>query len=154
LIDKGRREKTPALDRYTQGENRLFAPYAFYKDFFLEGRPAHVPRRSESLLEVLPRVLEDGAAPVLAHPGAYFERADKGDLTELKEAGLAGLEVYSSYHDPERSSAYLALAKRLDLVATAGSDFHGSIKPHVTFGCVKQGDYGMVEDLRSRRRLS
>jgi len=154
LIDKGRREKIPALDKFTQGENRLFAPYAFYKDYFLEGRPAHVPRRSESLLEVLPQVLKDGAVPVLAHPGAYFERADRDDLTELKEAGLAGLEVYSSYHDPEKSSVYLALAEELDLVATAGSDFHGSIKPHVTFGYVRQGDYGMVEALRGRRRPS
>ena len=154
LIDKGRRAKTPALEKYTQGENRLFAPYAFYKDYFLEGRPAHVPRRSESLLDVLPQVLNDGAVPVLAHPGAYFERADKGDLTELKTAGLAGLEVYSSYHDRQQTGAYLALAGELDLVPTAGSDFHGSIKPHVTFGYVRQGDYAMVEALRSRRRAS
>jgi len=154
LIDKGRRAKTPALEKYTQGENRLFAPYVFYKDYFLEGRPAHVPRRSENLLDVLPQVLNDGAVPVLAHPGAYFERADKGDLTELKDAGLAGLEVYSSYHDRQQTSAYLALAGEVDLVPTAGSDFHGSIKPHVTFGSVRQGDYGMVEALRSRRRPS
>ncbi len=154
LIDKGRRQKTPALDKYTRGESRLFAPYAFYKDYFLDGRPAHVPRRSESLLEVLGLALRDGAAPVLAHPGAYFERADREDLTELKAAGLAGLEVYSSYHDPDQTSAYLALAGEFDLVATAGSDFHGSIKPHVAFGHVRQGDYGMVEALRGRRRLS
>ncbi len=154
LIEKGRREKTSSLEKYTRGENRLFGPYAFYKDFFLEGRPAHVPRRSEPLLGILPLVLGDGAAPVLAHPGAYFESADKDDLTELKAAGLVGLEVYSSYHDREQSGAFLGLAGELDLVATAGSDFHGSIKPHVTFGSVKQGDYGMVEALRSRRRLS
>ncbi len=154
LIDKGRRERTPALDKYTRGENRRFAPYVFYKDYFLEGRPAHVPRRSVSLLEVMPIVSRDGAVPVLAHPGSYFMRADRDDLTELKEAGLAGLEVYSSYHDHEQSALYLALAQELDLVVTAGSDFHGSIKPHVTFGSVRQGDYAMVEALRRRRRAS
>lgn len=154
LIDKGRRKKDAALDKYTQGENRLFAPYVFYKDYFLEGRPAHVPRRSVSLLEVLPRVSRDGAVPVLAHPGAYFERADREDVAELKAAGLAGLEVFSSYHDQEQARRYLSLAEEFDLVATAGSDFHGAIKPHVTFGYVKEGDYGMVEALRRRRTVS
>ena len=153
LIDKCRREKNPALDKYAQGENRKFGPYAFYRDYFMEGRPAHVPRRSMSLLDILPLALADGAVPVLAHPGADFAHADKADLTELKAAGLAGLEVYSSYHNRELSRAYLALAEELDLVPTAGSDFHGKIKPHVAFGSVRQGDYGMVEALRGRRRL-
>jgi 3',5'-nucleoside bisphosphate phosphatase len=63
------------------------------------------------------------------------------------------LEVYSTYHTPAHCRAYRALAEELDLVATAGSDFHGSIKPHVAFGCVREGDYGMVEALRGRRRM-
>jgi hypothetical protein len=36
-------------------------------------------------------------------------------------------------------------------VATAGSDFHGRIKPHVTFGSLKEGTYRMVEALKKRR---
>jgi 3',5'-nucleoside bisphosphate phosphatase len=153
LIDKCHRENNPALDKYRQGENRKFGPYAFYRDYFMEGRPAHVPRRSMSLLDILPQALADGAVPVLAHPGADFAHADKTELTELKAVGLAGLEVYSSYHDREKSLAYLALAEELDLVPTAGSDFHGRIKPHVAFGSMRQGDYSMVEALRARRRL-
>jgi predicted metal-dependent phosphoesterase TrpH len=152
LIDKGRREKAPALEKYFQGENRLLAPYAFYRDYFLEDKPAYVPKRTVSLLDVLGMVVKDGAVPVLAHPGAYFERAGKDDLTELRGAGLAGLEVYSSYHDREQTRFYLSLAEELELVATAGSDFHGRIKPHVIFGCIQQGDYRMVEALRSKRR--
>ena len=153
LIDKGRRERTPALVPYMTGKNEIFGPYAFYKDYFMEGRPAWVPRRSENILDLVPQAAADGAVPVLAHPGAYFARAARADLAELKEAGLAGLEVYSSYHDREQSRAFLALADELNLVATAGSDFHGSIKPHVAFGSVREGDYGMVEALRRRRRL-
>ena len=152
LIDKGRRDKIPALEKYYAGENRLLAPYAFYRDYFLEGKPAYVPKRTVGLLDVLGLILKDGAVPVLAHPGAYFERAGRDDLAELRAAGLAGLEVYSSYHDREQTELYLALAAELGLVATAGSDFHGRIKPHVTFGSMRQGDYHMVEALRSRRR--
>ncbi|MGB7295242.1 MAG: PHP domain-containing protein [Candidatus Aminicenantales bacterium] len=152
LIDEGRVKKTPSLQKYYEGANRLFAPYFFYKDYFLEDRPAFVPRRTVSLLEVLDLTDGDGAAPVLAHPGAYFERATREDLAVLKGRGLVGLEVYSSYHDTEQTRLYGAAAGELDLVATAGSDFHGRIKPHVVFGRLKEGTYRMVEDLKARRR--
>lgn len=152
LIDKGRKEKDPSLQKYYEGTNRLFAPYFFYRDYFLEEGPAFVPKRTASLLEVLDLLAWDGSAPVLAHPGAYFERATRGDLAALKERGLVGIEVYSSYHDADQTRFYRAVAEELDLVATAGSDFHGRIKPHVIFGQLKEGTYRMVEELRTRRR--
>jgi hypothetical protein len=152
LIAKGRKKKTPALQKYHEGANLLFAPYIFYKDYFLEEGPAFVPKRTVSLIEVLEVVSGDGAVPVLAHPGAYFERATREDLVVLEARGLAGLEVYSSYHKPDQVQSYRALAEELDLVATAGSDFHGRIKPQVVFGQLKEGTYDMVEALKKRRR--
>jgi predicted metal-dependent phosphoesterase TrpH len=152
LIDKGRKEKIPALQKYYEGKNLLFAPYIFYRDYFLEEGPAFVPKRTVSLLEVLDVVSGDGAVPVLAHPGAYFERASREDLVALEERGLAGLEVYSTYHESEQVQSYRVLAEELDLVATAGSDFHGRIKPHVVFGQLREGSYDMVEALKKRRR--
>jgi predicted metal-dependent phosphoesterase TrpH len=152
LIDKGRKEKNPALRKYYEGTNRLFAPYFFYKDYFLEEGPAFVPKRTVSLLEVLDLLAQEDVAPVLAHPGAYFERATREDLAVLKDRGLVGVEVYSSYHDADQTRLYKAAAQELDLVATAGSDFHGRIKPHVIFGQLKEGTYRMVEELKMRRR--
>jgi predicted metal-dependent phosphoesterase TrpH len=152
LIDKGRRESNPALKTYLEGENRLLAPYIFYRDYFMEGKPAYVPKRTVSLVDILGIISDDGAVPVLAHPGAYFERATKEDLVRLKGAGLAGLEVYTSYHNAEQTRFYKDLAKEMDLAVTAGSDFHGRIKPHIPFGFLKQGDYRMVEELKKRRR--
>ena len=151
LIAKGRKEKSPALEKYYQGQNLLLAPYLFYKDYFMENGPAFVPKRTVNLVDILGIVSKDGAAPVLAHPGAYFEQATKKDLSTLKEKGLVGLEVFSSYHDSAETGAYKALAEELDLVATAGSDFHGRIKPHVPFGFIKEGNYRMVEELKKRR---
>jgi len=151
LIDKGKKEKNPALEKYYQGQNLLFAPYFFYRDYFMEGGPAFVPKRTVSLVDVLGFIAKDGAVPVLAHPGAYFERATKDDLRALKESGLAGLEVYSSYHESEQIIFYKGLSEELDLVATAGSDFHGRIKPHIPFGAIKEGNYRMVEELKKRR---
>jgi hypothetical protein len=151
LIDKGEKEKNPALEKYYRGQNLYFAPYLFYKDYFMAGGPAFVPKRTMGLVDVLGFLAKDGAVPVLAHPGAYFERATKDDLATLKESGLAGLEVYSSYHDSEQIRFYKGLSEELDLVATAGSDFHGRIKPHIPFGAIKEGNYRMVEELKKRR---
>ncbi len=152
LIAKGREQKIPALEKYWQDANRIFAPYIFYKDYFLEDKPAYVPKRTVGLVDVLDLVSQDGAVPVLAHPGAYFEQATREDLLVLKERGLVGLEVYSSYHDREQTTLYKTLAEEIGFVATAGSDFHGRIKPHIPFGFIKEGTYRMVEELKKRRR--
>jgi hypothetical protein len=152
LLDKPGSKDDPALKKYYEGEASQWAPYHFYRDYFMEGRPAFVTKRHIALLEVLEMVPEAGAVPVLAHPGAYFENATREDLVRLKERGLAGLEVYTSYHQPEQTAFYAGLAGELDLVPTAGSDFHGRIKPHVFFGYIKDGGVWMVEELRKRRR--
>jgi predicted metal-dependent phosphoesterase TrpH len=152
LIDKGRKNQTPSLRQYYEGANLLLGPYLFYRDYFLEEGPAFVPKRTVSLTDVLDAVSGDGAAPVLAHPGAYFARATREDLAALAERGLAGLEVYSSYHEPDQVQTYRAMAEELGLVATAGSDFHGRIKPQVVFGELKEGTYEMVEALKQKRK--
>jgi len=75
----------------------------------------------------------------------------KKDLVVLKERGLQGLEIYTSYHSFKQSGLYSQMARELDLVPTAGSDFHGTIKPHIPFGSLNHGGYWMVEELRKRR---
>lgn len=151
LLEKPEAKKDPRLKKYLLGSHYIQAPYLFYKDYFMEGKPASVPRRNLSLLEVLEKSHLTGGVPILAHPGAYFQQATEKDIIKLKEKGLAGLEVYSSYHNSEDEKRYLNLCRRLDLVPTAGSDFHGSIKPHVKFADVKGGGYWMVEKIRERR---
>jgi predicted metal-dependent phosphoesterase TrpH len=151
MLRKAGRKKNAVLKKYLEGENRLFAPYQFYKDYFMEGKPASVPRRNLNILDVLEVLVRTGAVPVLAHPGAYFQRTGRKDLGILREKGLQGLEVYTSYHTSEQTEAYKEMARELDLVPTAGSDFHGTIKPHVPFGSLNHGGYWMVEELRKRR---
>jgi hypothetical protein len=151
LIDKGRKARRPELARYYEGENIFLAPYYFYRDYFLEDKPAFVTKRTIGLADVISTVAGDGAVPVLAHPGADFERAARDDISSLKDRGLEGIEVYSPYHNRDQVAFYMNIAKELNLVATAGSDFHGRVKPHVTFGSLKEGTYAMVEELRKRR---
>lgn len=151
LLENPENAGHPALEKFRRAENRGYAPYMFYKDYFAEGKPAFVPKRFVSLLDVLDAAPATGGAPVLSHPGAYFQRTTAEDARTLKDRGLLGMEVYTFYHTAEQTAFYKALAAELDLVATAGSDFHGRIKPHVAFGALQEGDYGMVERLRARR---
>lgn len=152
LLEKYEKKNHPSLKKYYEEKNRLFAPYFFYRDYFTREKPAWVPKRNLDLLEALRLAPEIGAVPVLAHPGAYFQRASKYDLAVLKSSGLEGLEVYTFYHDDSQVEQYKTLAEELDLVPTAGSDFHGKIKPHISFGSLKEGEYWMVEELRKRKR--
>lgn len=83
---------------------------------------AYLPHRELSTLEAIALVRAAGGWPVVAHPG----RLGKDSLLPLlAEHGLAGLEVYYPEHNPEQVRKYLALAKKLGLLVTGGSDYHG-----------------------------
>jgi predicted metal-dependent phosphoesterase TrpH len=82
-------------------------------------------------------VIESGGLPVLAHPvqlrttnDAQLERVIK----DLKDAGLAGLEVIHSDHDAALVEKYGALARQYGLLPTGGSDFHGTNKKNIELG--------------------
>ncbi len=152
VLDRPGRDKDPRLAKYYRPDVRPFGPYHFYQDYFAEGQPAFVPKRHIPLLDVLKAAPETGAAPVLSHPGAYFQQTTEADLEVLRGRGLLGLEVYTSYHTAAQTSEYARIAAELDLVATAGSDFHGRIKPQVAFGALTVGRYEMVEELRRRKK--
>jgi len=151
FLNKAEKAGNPDFKGYLDPENRIYAPYLFYKDYFMEGKPAFVPSRNLDLLDILQMVPQTGGVPVLAHPGAYFQQVTREDLVLLKEKGLEGIEIYTSYHDAGQTEYYKVLADELDLVPTSGSDFHGTIKPNVPFGSVKDGGYWMVEELKKRR---
>ncbi len=153
LMDKPESRHDRRLDPYFDpATGRPRPPKAFYQDYFMEGRPAFVPKDHIGLLKVLELAPSAGAVPVLAHPGAYFENATRADLARLRDHGAEGLEVYTTYHDAAQTRAYEEAARDLGFVITAGSDFHGEVKPHVTFGLIRDGGYGMIEALNSRRR--
>jgi predicted metal-dependent phosphoesterase TrpH len=153
VLKKAEKNADPLLEKYQNDANRMYAPYLFYKDYFADGRPASVPRQNVNLEDVLALTPRMDGVPVLAHPGAPFVKVTKEDLGILKGLGLQGLEVYTSYHDDSMAAFYKKLAVELDLVPTAGSDFHGRIKPQVPFGSLNNGGYWIVEELRKRRFL-
>lgn len=130
------------------------APYFhFDRDLLSHGKPAYFSVKRLSPAEAVDVVRASGGTAVFAHPGDKFRLPeDEPVFAELAAAGLAGIEAYCSYHDDEQGRAFAELARRLGLVATAGSDFHGPlVKPHVEMGGASHNDYAVVDELRSRR---
>jgi predicted metal-dependent phosphoesterase TrpH len=64
-----------------------------------------------------------GGKAVLAHPGLY--RKDE-DVRRVLNYGIDGIEAYHSDHTPEQEAYFVELSKQYGIVATAGSDFHGT----------------------------
>lgn len=86
------------------------------------GRPAFVSRAGETPASVIALVRSAGGVASLAHP--VLLRGD-GLIEPLAESGLAALEAYHSEHLLEDTERYRAMARRLGLALTGGSDFHG-----------------------------
>jgi len=85
--------------------------------------PAYVQRVGLTPIEAVTLVREHGGVPSLAHPGTVVGLDEL--LPKLVAAGLAGIEAYYGEHTPEMTARCLDRARRLDLVPTGGSDFHG-----------------------------
>ncbi|MCJ7543389.1 MAG: PHP domain-containing protein, partial [Phycisphaerae bacterium] len=96
--------------------------------------PAYIEKDKLPPAAVIAALHAGGALAVLAHPPqlnytntAQLERI----VRELTEAGLDAIEAYHSDHTARQTRDYLALAQRLKLGVTGGSDFHGQTKPTV-----------------------
>ncbi len=96
---------------------------AAFAQFIAPGRPGYVPRRRVDVEEALVAIRASGGVPVLAHPGLY---ADPRPLIEyLVTLGLKGLEVIHPEHSFAQIRGLMECARRLDLLPSGGSDFHG-----------------------------
>lgn len=111
-----------------------------YQDAFdtllAKGGPAYIPKAFIDAPTTIGAATGSGALAVLAHPLSLgLEPAElERTIGELAEAGLTGLECYYGRYSPEEREGLRAIAERHGLVATGGSDFHGSYKPDLSVG--------------------
>jgi predicted metal-dependent phosphoesterase TrpH len=85
------------------------------------GKPAYVPRTGLGPTQAIDAIRAAGGLPALAH----FGEARADIVSELKDAGLGGLEVYYRTFDIATVATVGALAATYGLVPTGGSDYHG-----------------------------
>jgi 3',5'-nucleoside bisphosphate phosphatase len=93
-----------------------------FRRYLRPGTPGYVPKPGPSPREAIAWIHDAGGAAVLAHPGLL---APPREIEACAEAGLDGLEVWHPRHAPPQRASFLAMAERLDLVPTGGSDYHG-----------------------------
>jgi predicted metal-dependent phosphoesterase TrpH len=127
-----------------------------FSSWLANGRPAYVPKGRLMPAEVARLARGSGGVAVLAHPLSLQLEASRLEslAQELSEAGFAGFEaVYGRYSDEQRSGL-CRIASEAGLVATGGSDFHGSFKPDLAVG-LGTGDLhvsdAVLEELAARR---
>lgn len=82
--------------------------------------------------EVIQAIKKAKGKAVLAHP--HFIK--KGTfLRKLLGLPFDGIECYYSKLDKVFERPWLKIAKERSWIATGGSDYHGSCKPHISLGC-------------------
>jgi predicted metal-dependent phosphoesterase TrpH len=135
-----------AVESYQDAFDRLLA----------KGGPAYFPKAFIDAPTTIEAARGSGALAVLAHPlSLALEPAElERQVAELAEAGLAGMECWYGRYSPEERQGLVDIAHRYGLVATGGSDFHGTYKPDLSVGTGK-GDLNVPEsalaELTARR---
>jgi predicted metal-dependent phosphoesterase TrpH len=118
-------------------------------------QPGYVEKERLAPADALRLALASGALPVLAHPRSLEldPAALRSTLGELQALGLVGMECEYGRYAPDDRAGLAGLAAELGLVATGGSDHHGTYKPDLSVG-TGRGDLDVpdtaLDDLRAR----
>jgi len=107
-----------------------------FRKFLVSGKPGYVSGEWASLEEALGWIGDAGGMAVIAHPARY--NMTRGKLRrligEFRELGGRGLEVVSGSHSKDEYFTMARHASDFDLLASAGSDFHGPENPWINLG--------------------
>lgn len=106
-------------------------------DLYLEnGKYAYCGKQSMTDEEAVRLIKNCGGLAFVAH--LHLTKLGDGELLEflarLKAAGLDGVEGYYTEYTPEMQEKYQAMASRLGLMLSGGTDFHAAMKPHISIG--------------------
>lgn len=113
-----------------------------------EGKPAYVPKARVTPSEIAGAARASGGVVVLAHPftlGLEPRDLDRA-VAELAGAGISGIEAHYGRYSPKERSGLVKLARRNGLVATGGSDYHGTVKTDLSVG-TGTGDLSVPDDV-------
>ncbi|MEM8727520.1 MAG: PHP domain-containing protein [Chlamydiota bacterium] len=97
-----------------------------------EGKPCFVPGESFTPEETIAIIRRGGGKALIAHPHLIGKRAVLRDLLSMD---FDGIECYYALFRGRHQEKWLRVAREKDWLVSGGSDFHGSIKPHISLGC-------------------
>ncbi|MFO7603324.1 MAG: PHP domain-containing protein [Gammaproteobacteria bacterium] len=107
-----------------------------FKKYLVRGRPGYVPGNWAGLEEALNWIHQAGGVAVIAHPARYPMSATKLRelFKEFKEFGGLAIEVVSGSHSRDNILHMSDMARRFDLHASSGSDFHAPSNAYTELG--------------------
>jgi len=126
-----------------------------FRRYLGETAPTYVERFAPFVVAAIQRVIDSGGLPVLAHPvrlGFRDLEAEEKFIGELRDAGLVGIEVFHSDHRPADVERYSGLARKYNLAASGGSDFHGDVKPQIELGTGYHGNLNIPKSVLDHLR--
>src|SRR5438552_11561308 len=109
---------------------------AYTGELIGDGGRAYVEKHALDPLDALALIKKAGGVCVIAHPAMWRGQDAVPDelIEKMAAAGMAGIEVDHPDQAPEQREHYRQLAKRLELVVTGSTDFHGERTPDVLPG--------------------
>ncbi|MGI8424132.1 MAG: PHP domain-containing protein [Chloroflexota bacterium] len=149
--DEGGSVGRPHVARALQEQGYVSSVQDAFDRYIGRGGPAYVDYEKLTPEDAIAMIRAAGGLAVLAHPSTIEGLEDY--LRELIGHGLAGLECYYGRYPAETVVGLVALAARVGLVATGGSDYHGSeqVTHNATLGGTRVPD-SVVTALRARHR--
>jgi 3',5'-nucleoside bisphosphate phosphatase len=107
-----------------------------FKRYLVRGKPGHVEHAWATLPDAIDWIHSAGGRAVIAHPGRYklSPSALRELLAEFSDAGGDGIEVISPSHSAAQVTDFACHARRLGLLASSGSDYHGPGESYVDLG--------------------
>ncbi len=107
-----------------------------FKRYLGKGKPGFVAGDWVGLEEAVSWITESGGQAVIAHPTRYGLSATKLRvlIDEFKQVGGKGLEVISGSQDHNAMRSMADYARRFDMHASVGSDYHGPSQSWLKMG--------------------
>lgn len=102
-----------------------------FKKHIGDGKPCFAPGERFTVQETLDVIHQANGVAILAHPQLIERRKIVRELLEME---FDGLEAYYALFTGNNVDRWVQLAKERDWLITGGSDFHGTIKPHIRLG--------------------
>lgn len=118
-----------------------------FNRYLKDDGPCFVKGATLTVPDAVKLIRAAGGVAVLAHPHRLVE---DDWMPEMIDAGIQGIEVYHSDHDPQTAEKYRRIAAAGGLLVTGGSDCHGHRKrKRPLIGSVKV-PYDLLERLKAR----
>jgi len=112
-----------------------------FERYLAKGKPFYIPKTGLEFEHAVEIIRESGGLAVLAHPMSLYVSWGHlpGLIQDLQDKGLDGLEAWHPSAKVSACKRLHALAKSLGLYITAGSDFHGEVRPDRKLGITAGG---------------